>query len=59
MIKYRAEKGVSLITLGLAIIILIIITNILIYNAKDSVQIEKITNLYNNIDLLSEKISTY
>lgn len=59
MIKYRAEKGVSLITLGLAIIILIIITNILIYNAKDSVQIEKITNLYNDIDLLSEKISTY
>ena len=59
MIKYKSEKGVSLITLGLAIIILIIITNILIYNAKDSVQIEKITNLYNDIELLSEKISTY
>lgn len=57
--KIKQEKGITLSTLVVTIIVLLIITSTLIYNAKDTVQIQKITKLYNDIELLREKVSEY
>ncbi len=57
--KIKQEKGVTMVALVITVIILLIITNILIYNAKDSIHIKALTNLYNDIDLLKEKVSEY
>lgn len=57
--KIKQEKGITMIALAITIIILIILTNILIYNTRDNVQIEALTNLYNDIELLREKVSEY
>ena len=38
---------------------LLILTSTLIYNAKGSIHIQNITKLYNDIELLREKVSEY
>lgn len=55
----KQEKGVSLISLGVAIIIMMIITSLLVYNAKDTTQINKINKMYDDIANLRDKISVY
>ncbi len=55
----KREKGVTMIALVITVIILITLTNMLIYNTKDSIYINKLTDLYNDIDLLREKVSAY
>ena len=55
----KEEKGITMIALTVTIIILLIVTNILVYNAQDSVYIKALTNLYNDIELLREKTSEY
>lgn len=55
----RQEKGVSLISLGVAIIIMIIITSLLVYNAKDTTQINKLNKMYDDIANLRDEISVY
>lgn len=57
--KIKQEKGITMIALAVTVIILLIVTNILIYNAKDSIHIQALTNLYNDIELLQEKVSDY
>ena len=39
------ENGISLIALVITIIVLIILTNVLVYNSLDRIYIKKITNL--------------
>ena len=53
----KQEKGVSLISLAAAIIILGIITSILVYSAKDTKHVEALTNMYTDIENLTDKIS--
>ena len=57
--KIKQQKGITMISLIIVIIILLIVTNILIYNAKDSIHIKALTNLYNDIELLQEKVAEY
>lgn len=57
--KIKQEKGITMVALVITVIILLIVTNMLIYNAKDSVHIKALTNLYNDIELLREKVSEY
>ena len=57
--KIKSQKGISMITLAVAVMIIIIITGILIYKSKDGIKIQKIQDLYNDISILREKISTY
>lgn len=57
--KIKQEKGVTMLALVVTVIILLIITNMLIYNAQDSIHINQLTNLYNDIELLKEKVSDY
>ena len=55
----KSRKGISLITLVIAITILLIVTGALIYNAKDQIYVKTLTNMYNDIDNLREKVSSY
>ena len=57
--KIKQEKGVTLSILVITIIVLLILTSTLIYNAKGSIHIQNITKLYNDIELLREKVSEY
>ncbi len=55
----KKQKGITMVSLVITVIILLILTNVLIYNAKDSIYINSLTNLYNDIELLDSKISEY
>lgn len=61
MIKniFNKDKGVSLVSLTITVIILVIITNILIYNVKDNLKVANLRNMQNDISNLREKISSY
>lgn len=55
----KRNNGITMISLVITIMILLILTNMLIYNAKDSIHIKALTNLYNDIDLLKENVASY
>lgn len=57
--KIKKEKGITMVALVITIVILLILTNMLIYNAQDNIYIKKLTNLYNDISMLREKVSAY
>lgn len=57
--KIKKENGITLSTLVITIIVLLIITSTLIYNANDTIQVQKRTKLYNDIELLREKVSEF
>ena len=57
--KLKQNKSVTMIALVVTVIILLILTNMLIYNAQDSVYIQALNNLYTDIDLLRDKVSVY
>ncbi len=53
------NKGISLTTLTVAIVLLIIITSILVYNAQTGTKLKKLNEMYNDVELLTDKISIY
>ena len=55
----KNNKGINMITLSIAVIILVIITSVLVYNAKDGVKIKTLSNMYNDIETLENKVSSY
>lgn len=55
----KNKKGISLITLSVAVSVLIIITGTLIYNAKDTVEVRNLKNMYNDIEFLEDKVEAY
>ena len=55
----KTNKGVTVVTLTITVIIILIITGILIYNANDNVYIKRLTNMYNDISNLRDKVSEY
>ena len=57
--KIKQEKGVTLSILVITIIVLLILTSTLIYNSKGSIHIQNTTKLYNDLELLREKVSEY
>ena len=59
MKKIKEQKGVTMVALVVTIIIMLILTNVLVYNAQDSIYIKRLNNLYNDIELLREKVSGY
>ena len=59
MQKIKNERGVTLVALTITVIILLIITSILIYNANDNTYIKRLTNMYNDISNLRDKVISY
>ena len=55
----HSQKGINIITLSVAIIILVLITSVLVYNSKDGVKIRNLKDLYNDVELLDNKIAAY
>ena len=55
----KQEKGISLISLAITIIILGIITSIIVYNVKDTKHTEALTKMYTDIENLNDKIASY
>lgn len=57
--KLKDNKGINMITLSIAVILMIIITSVLVYNAKDGTKVKSLNNLYNDIEQLNNKVSSY
>ena len=55
----KKDKGVTMVALVITVLMILILTNMLIYNAQDDIYIKRLTNLYNDISVLREKVSTY
>ena len=55
----KKNKGITLISLSIAVIILLIITGMILYSAKDSIDIKNLTNMQNDIANLRDKVSLY
>ena len=53
------DKGITLISLSITVIILLLITGVLVYNAKDSIEIRNYRNLSNDIQNLRDKVSEF
>ena len=59
MRKLKNEKGVTLVSLGIAVFVILILTSVILYNIKDSLKLNKLQQMYNDIDNLRDKISEY
>ena len=57
--KNKKIAGITLITLVIAVCILIIISSILIYNARTGIRLRSLKMMYNDIELLSDKVNSY
>ena len=59
MINLMQNKGITLITLMLAIVIMIIISSVILYNARTGINTRELNNMYNDIVILKNKVDVY
>ncbi len=57
--KIREDKGITLVTLMFAIVIMIIISSMLIYNARSGITTRALNNMYNDIKILKDRVDIY
>lgn len=57
--KMKDIKGVSLISLVITVTVLVILSNVVIYNLQDNLKIEKLKSMQNDIENLRDKVSSY
>lgn len=55
----KKEKGISLISLAIAVAVLLILTNVIIYNVRDDLKIGNLKEMQNDIQNLRDKVSAY
>ena len=55
----KNNRGVTLIALTIVVIIILTITGMLVYSAKDSIYVKNLTNMQNDISNLRDKVSLY
>ena len=55
----KKNKGVSLISLVITVAVILILTNVVVYNAADSLRTTKLSNMQADIENLRDKVSTY
>lgn len=55
----RKNKGITMISLVITIIVLLILTSVTIYNGLAQLGIKRVNNLYADIDSLSTKVAEY
>lgn len=58
-VNLKSNRGITMIVLSIAIIILAIVTSMLAYYSSDAIDIKNLNNMYNDIELLSQKVSLY
>lgn len=59
MKKFKNNKGVTLVALAIAVAIIMILTNVVVYNAIDGLRANKLGNLQTDIENLRDKVSNY
>ena len=57
--KLKKQAGISLISLTITIIVLVVITSMLIYNAKNGIKTRALKMMENDIEMLDDKINSY
>lgn len=57
--KIREQKGITLVTLTISVIIMIIISSTLLYNARTGIKTRNLNNMYNDINVLEERVGLY
>ena len=55
----KEQKGVNLISLSVAVIVILILTSIILYNAKGNIKIAKLKNMQNDIENIKDKVLSY
>lgn len=55
----KNNKGITLITLTVAVLIMIILSSMLIYNAKNGLKIKNLKDMQNDIEILEDKVNAY
>lgn len=55
----KNQKGVTLVSLIITIIIILIITSATVYTSTNRFKINNLSKMYNDIELLNDKIATY
>lgn len=58
-LKRNRQKGITLVTLSIAIIIMMIITSTLIYNITTGSKVKALNNMYYDITKIKDKIDIY
>lgn len=58
-LKRDSQKGVTLVTLSIAIIIMMIITSVLIYNITTGSKVKALNNMYYDITKIKDKLDMY
>ena len=56
---FRNQKGINLISLTITVLVILVLTNVVIYNVKSNLKTQNIKSLQADISNLREKISTY
>ena len=56
---FRNQKGINLISLTITVLVILVLTNVVIYNVKSNLKTQNIKSLQTDISNLREKISTY
>lgn len=57
--KFANSKGITLVSLSITVVIIILISNMLLYNLMDNIRVGNLKNMQNDISNLREKISSY
>ena len=55
----RKNHGISLTSLTITVIVLIVITSVLVYNAKNGIKMRALNLMENDIEMLDDKINAY
>ena len=55
----KGNKGISLVSLCITVAVLLILTNVVIYNTADSLRTTKLNNMQADIENLRDKVSNY
>ena len=54
---YKNKKGISLIALTIAVVVILILSNIVIYNVRDNLGIQNLKSMQTDIGNLRDKVS--
>ncbi len=55
----KSKKGITLVTLSIAIIIMIIITSTLIFNISTGIKVKALNDMYHDIEKIKDKVDLY
>ena len=55
----KNKKGITLVSLAIAVTVIMIITGVVLYNLRSNLKIEKLKKMQNDIENLSDKVETY